>query len=376
MADSIYPYKLANGSVRYRVSYRSSNGCQSNKRGFATRRAARDWLTDKRAAARRGEVVVTHDSFATYIDDWLQEHRPRLEPGTYSDYEIHIRRRLKPFFGEQKLSAITARDVRRYVAALAEEGRLSAKTINNSLIVLRVALGHAEEDGLIAKNPAMRKAGSRERIKLPAAHVEMDYLRLHEIPLYLDGCSDTYRPLAEVLIATGLRISEALTLTFGDVDWEANALRVVRSGKRVGFGSTKGDRSRSVDFGPRIEASLRELLMRRDTQGGDPSRAPVFVGPRGGRLSRNDITRDDHKEALRAAGLRTSLRLHDLRHTAAAAWLTIGLPMIYVQRQLGHASITTTQEQYGHLEESFLKDAQVRTEAAIWQARQPAALPA
>src|SRR3954469_5492424 len=147
------------------------------------------------------------------------------------------------------------------------------------------------------------------------------------------------------------------------------ALRVVRSGKRIGHGSTKDDRSRSVEFGPRIEANLRELLMRRDTRGGDPSRTLVFVGPRGGKLSRSDITRDEHKEALRAAGLRTSLRLHDLRHTAAAAWLTIGLPMIYAQRQLGHASITTTQERYGHLEESFLKDAQVRTEAAIWQTK-------
>jgi hypothetical protein len=50
--------------------------------------------------------------------------------------------------------------------------------------------------------------------------------------------------------------------------------------------------------------------------------------------------------------------------------------MIYVQRQLGHASITTTQERYGHLEESLLKDAQVRTEAAIWQTKAARALSA
>ena len=69
----------------------------------------------------------------------------------------------------------------------------------------------------------------------------------------------------------------------------------------------------------------------------------MFRGPRGGELSRSDVSRDLHKHALEDAALRRTLRLHDLRHTAAASWLAAGLPLIYVQRQLGHASITTTQ---------------------------------
>ena len=61
--------------------------------------------------------------------------------------------------------------------------------------------------------------------------------------------------------------------------------------------------------------------------------------------------------------------LHSLRHTAAAAWLTTGKPLMYVQRQLGHASITTTERCYGHLEATFLKGAAAETEAAIWGIR-------
>jgi hypothetical protein len=49
--------------------------------------------------------------------------------------------------------------------------------------------------------------------------------------------------------------------------------------------------------------------------------------------------------------------LHALRHTAAAAWLATGQPLIFVQRQLGHRSITTTEEHYGHLESSFVREA-------------------
>ena len=73
---------------------------------------------------------------------------------------------------------------------------------------------------------------------------------------------------------------------------------------------------------------------------------------------------DWHEAALEDAGLR-DMPLHSLRHTAAAAWLATGHPLIFVQRQLGHRSITTTEEHYGHLELSFVHEAVARTEDAI-----------
>jgi integrase len=72
----------------------------------------------------------------------------------------------------------------------------------------------------------------------------MDYLRLAEIPRYLDACDDVYRPLAETVIATGLRISEALELTWDDVDFSAQTLRVLRSRKADG-----ADRRRAIASG-------------------------------------------------------------------------------------------------------------------------------
>jgi integrase len=60
--------------------------------------------------------------------------------------------------------------------------------------------------------------------------------------------------------------------------------------------------------------------------------------------------------------------LHCLRHTAAAAWLSTGHPLIFVQRQLGHRSITTTEQHYGHRERSFTKTAAAQTERAIAEA--------
>jgi integrase len=69
--------------------------------------------------------------------------------------------------------------------------------------------------------------------RLPAAHIEREYLRLYEIPIYLDSCSDVYRPLAELLIGSGLRISEALALRIGDLELDdsGGAIVVYRSRK-------------------------------------------------------------------------------------------------------------------------------------------------
>ena len=88
-----------------------------------------------------------------------------------------------------------------------------------------------------------------------------------------------------------------------------------------------------------------------------------------------DISGQMHKQSLRRAGLRQSLRLHDLRHTTAASRLACGLPLIYVQRQLGHASIKTTEKAYGHLEENYLRGAAERVEAAIWKGRPEISVP-
>ena len=60
-----------------------------------------------------------------------------------------------------------------------------------------------------------------------------------------------------------------------------------------------------------------------------------------------------------------SLINHELRHTAAAAWLSLGLPLEYVRRQMGHRSITTTIANYGHLERTMIPDAAARAEAAL-----------
>lgn len=380
-SGGVYSYRTADG-IRWRFVYRRSDGTQTTKRGFVSERAARDARRRLIEQVERGEVRHTKETFGGYWERWLARRRPYLEAGTWTGYEIAGRKRLVPAFGARSLGELSVDDIREFVAELAEEveaGELAAKTVNNALGTLVVCLNSGVDDGLLAVNPALRVQ------RLPPAHIERDYLRLDEIPQYLDGCSDVYRPLAELLIGSGLRISEALALRISDLGLEGTGGTIVvyRSRKSDTVGSTKSDRFRPVEIGPSLCPVLRDQVARRaELASGDRTEAALFAMPvrtvkrSKGRwesagvarpLDRNTVSRDWHKQALEDAALR-DMPLHALRHTAAAAWLAAGNSLMYVQRQLGHADISTTERYYGHLERHVLAAGAVATEEAIARA--------
>jgi integrase len=359
-SNGVYPYETAAGT-RWRCAVRRSDGSFTSKRGFTSQKAALDArrrLTEKQ---ERGEVRHTKETFGAFWERWLSRRKPYLEPGTWHAYERDGRLRLLPTLGPTALGGLGVEHVRglmdEWVEAMEAE-ELSPKTINNTLGTLVVCLNAAVEDGLVVANPALRVP------RLPADHIEREYLRLHEIPLYLDSCSAVYRPVAEVLIGSGLRISEALALKMSDLELEAKGgvIVVYRSRKRGDtVGSTKSDRFHSVEIGQGLSRVLGDHLARRaETASGDQSGAHVFVMPvrarkseqgrwagngDGGPMDRTTVSRDWHKAALQDANLR-DMPLHALRHTAAAAWLAAGNSLMYVQRQLGHADIGTTERYY------------------------------
>jgi hypothetical protein len=132
---------------------------------------------------------------------------------------------------------------------------------------------------------------------------------------------------------------------------------------------TKRKRFRSVIIGPGLVETLRDMKAQREEHAVD-GRDWLFLCPlvRKGRYSHRELAPPHrltvhgwHEAVLEDAGLR-DMPLQSLRHTAAAAWLATGHSLIFVQRQLGHASITTTEEHYGHLEVAFMH-AVARTEA-------------
>jgi integrase len=369
--DGIYAYGTRAG-VRFRFVFRQSDGTMSSRRGFTSRRAAADARRRLVESIERGEVKVARDSFGTFWARLLQERRPYLTAGSFVDFETHGRKRLLPVFGDVPLARMDEERVRIWLATMAERvegGELSAKTVNNARTCLAVALNEACRRGLIPRNPCAAVPA------LPVDRHELDYLRLDEIEPYVDACMTHYRPLARFLIGTGARVSEALAIQFRHLSLDQGVAHIYRQRRRDGSGSqpTKGKRFRSVQIGPTLNDELSELRSRRDATPEDW----VFLcpTPRRGRYAKRTsaappnrrTVHDWHETALVDAGLR-DMPLHALRHSAAAAWLATGHPLIFVQRQLGHRSITTTEEHYGHLERSFVREALARTESAIREA--------
>jgi integrase len=187
------------------------------------------------------------------------------------------------------------------------------------------------------------------------------------VPLYLSGSSAFWRPRALTLILTGCRIGELLALEPSDIDWQDGAIIFKRALKAGGVvGSTKGDETgRRVDMGPALASVLGVAREERTRQrSADPTRQ-LFPAPAGGYDDAKRLLEHEHRPALRRAGLRTTIVTHELRHTAAAVWLSLGFPVEYVRRQMGHRDIATTIRNYGHLERTLIPDAAARAEAAV-----------
>lgn len=146
------------------------------------------------------------------------------------------------------------------------------------------------------------------------------------------------RALLYVLGYGGLRVSEACHLDLDDVDLENQVLRV-RAGK--------GDKDRMVVIEERTVQALREWLpVRAEMASGDTRLFPV---------STETVERVVRK-AAEEAGITRKVTPHTLRHTLATTLLKRGLDIRFIQKQLGHASVATTQV-YTHVDTEALKDA-------------------
>lgn len=165
----------------------------------------------------------------------------------------------------------------------------------------------------------------------------------------LYSSEEPYRTLYRVAVHTGLRRGELLGLRWG---LHSGVLHVRRTRGRVRDGEryvvreaplkTRHSR-RTIDLSP----SLIEILLVFPASD-DPEEAHVFrSGQTGGPLDPDNIDRV-FKRHLTLAGLH-EIRLHDLRHTHASLLIAAGVHPKAIQARLGHASITTTLNTYGHL---------------------------
>ena len=327
--------------VSYSIKYRAPDGRQRWETIGSSKKEAERALADRLNAIGTGTYAelkeATFDEFAT---KWLDYMEPRLKPSTFDGYARYFANHWVPKLGRYPLRAVTPGRLQELVADLQADG-LSGKSINNFLVPVRKMFSDAVKWGYLAVNPAL----GVERAKV--SHQEMAALSPEQLRRLLAAVEPDHWLFFSTAVFTGLRRGELLALRWGDVDLEAAQLHVRRSVWRGKFQGPKTRRAvRTVDLAPALVEALREAKPLGPAH--EVGQRLMFSGPNGKPLDPDNLVKRQFLPALERAEL-PRVRFHDLRHSYASLLIAAGAHPKYIQHQLGHASITTTLDRYGHL---------------------------
>jgi len=246
--------------------------------------------------------------------------------------------------GVGEWSSLTRTVLDAYLASL-----FRARRARNTLMRRRSALGRFHtflvREGILPADFLLELPPARSERRLPAALAPDEIESL----LARDGEASPLelrtRAMLELAYASGLRVSELLTLQCAGIHLGEQVVTVVG----------KGNKQRQVPFGREAARWLRAYLER-----GRPLLAPrahhdtLFVNARGGPMSRMGFWKLLRARA-RAAGISTRVHPHALRHSFATHLLQGGADLRVVQELMGHANVTTTSI-YTHLDRAYLRE--------------------
>lgn len=353
----------------YRVVWRERGVKQSEK--FSTPKQADKFRLLVEAHGDRwptgwikGHGFTGEHGSAPTFSDWAARaiaSRSTANARTRHDYERDVTLHLEPTFGDVPMDLITREMVGTWLIAMSKTS--SSKTVKNVHSLASSILADAISEQIVAHNPFRGAVAA-----LPASkHEEMVFLTRGEFDTLLGGVQDDYRLLVRTLGFTGLRWSEATALRIGDVDILGRRLHVVQAWKRTPesyfvMGEPKSRRSRRTIT---IPHDLADQLIPLTTR---PGGEFLFV-TRYDRPVRHSNFRHrvwlpalramqrcaEHQAAEKPCGSQChghvpkTPRIHDLRHSHASWLIAAGVPLPAIQRRLGHESITTTIDRYGHL---------------------------
>lgn len=289
---------------------------------------------------------------ADYLE-YLQRERGR-SANTLRAYEVDLRNLgqfLYKHAHDPSLKQITVETLRDWLAKL-HDSQISRTTLARRISAVKNFFAWALKHQLVDTDPALRLAAPKKERRLP--HVlqpsQIDRL-LAEKPVASDAQEQTAdqaekahdpksqavaardKVIAELLYASGLRISELVALDVDDIDFERRTLKVLG----------KGNKERVVPFGkPAEKVIITWIRSHRKVLAGPEAQSALLVGVRGGRLNVRQA-REVISKALQSLGDTAASGPHALRHTVATHLLDGGADLRAVQEFLGHASLATTQ---------------------------------
>jgi integrase/recombinase XerD len=232
-------------------------------------------------------------------------------------------------------TAASREQVAGFFLSLREDKGYSAATIARKMAAVKSLFHYLTRQGAITTNPTADLGSPEVKKPLPRA-ISVDdvdrLMRQADKKSTPEGLRD--RAMLHLLYATGMRVTELVTLDLNDVDFEKAAVRCVGRGLRV----------RNLPVDARTLIVMRDYLERARPQllrPGAPTQA-LYLNHRGQRLTRQGFWLI-MKAVARESGVTSEVTPHTLRHSFAAHKLSDGLALPKLRELLGHANISTTQ---------------------------------
>jgi integrase len=355
-------YRRKDGRYEGAVWVQTTSGVPKRRSVYGKTRAEVDTrLTNLKVKEQQGIPAADRSwRLGEYLDYWLEQVvKVTRRPATYAQCETIVRLYLKPGLGEQKLHQISMPTVQRFVGSLLIDGHSISK-MHVVRKVLSSALTRAEREELVNRNVA-------RLVELPSYEpAEVHPWTVPEAKAFLNAATGSlYDAAYFLLLFYGLRRGEVLGLRWQDVDFVGGVLRVRQQLQRVGH---------NLLIGPlKTRASQRELPLL-------PAVTAVLTKHRKHSVTSTDHdlvfptstgTPTDPRNFVRAFdqlceryGLRR-IKVHALRHTTATLLKDGGVADRDIQRILGHARVTTTQELYQHSDLTSRREGLKQLEAAF-----------
>lgn len=277
----------------------------------------------------------------------------RLEKGLSENSIANYRRDLERYLRFlsdslqlNDLKAVSLDHIEQYLEELTAM-ELAVSSIARNISSIRNFHEFAVMEKFTEANPAELVELPKQARKLPEVLTTEEVRALLETPDRDNPLGIRDAAILETLYATGMRVSELITLELNQLYFEIGFIRV--------FG--KGSKERLVPVGVPAQEALEqyiEYVRPKHVKNSEKSKNRIFLSYRGSPLSRMSVL-NIVKKAARAAGIEKNVYPHIFRHSFATHLLEGGADLRAVQEMLGHATILTT-EIYTHVDRTLLHD--------------------
>ena len=312
-------------------------------------------LVEREALAKAGRPEIT---FREVAASWEGQHREEIEERTWKNYKPHYEQLLDEF-GDLPFDRVEAADIAADLARAKARG-LSASVVNARRSIWRGIFDHAVIQGWTKYNPV-------SSVKLPKGlhRGKRQAPTEEQMQIILGGLDAPFGLFAFLLLCTGLRKSEALALSWADVDLQEDVIHVTKSldytnGSQPKYKAPKTDAgTRDVPIIGILHDALQAARKRTDSTLLFPAPASSRGGNGGGLMP--DRAYDGAWERYCAAvGLldpegKPAITAHNLRHGTATLFFELGVDELTAQRILGHSRVEITREIYTDLRAKQLK---------------------